>query len=317
MKIVFLDGYTINPGDLDWSLLQKLGEFVVYDRTSSSQIEERASDAEVLIVNKTPLKSDIFAALPKLKLICVAATGFDNIDIQAARKYGIPVCNCKGYSSNCVAQMIVSLILEVADSVGSYTLRNHEGDWIRSADFCYTIKPRLELARKKMAIIGFGNIGKTVAAIMHAFQVDIYAVTSKSANQLPEYVQSVTLNEAFRTCDIVSLNCPLTAENAHFVNKKLLQQAKPGLILVNTARGALIHEDDVAEALRNGCLGAYCADVLCNEPPRMGSPILNAPHAFITPHIAWNTPEARIRILQILAENIQAFVAGEYKSVVN
>lgn len=317
MKIVFLDGFTINPGDITWEKLQSCGDFTVYDRTAPEEILARSAGAEVLIVNKTVLDASHFDQLPDLKLVCVAATGYDKIDIQAARKHGVTVCNCAGYSSVSVAQMIVSLILEVADSVGSYTIRNHEGDWCRSQDFCYTFKPRMELFGKRMAIVGFGNIGSTVAKIMQALGVHVFAVTSKSAEALPEGIEKIGMEEAFATCDIVSLNCPLNASNRGFVNAGLLKKAKPGLILVNTARGGLISEEDVADALRAERLGAYCTDVLNCEPASSTSPIIQAPHTFITPHIAWNTPEARLRIIDILVDNIKAFVSGTPQSVVN
>lgn len=317
MKIVFLDSYTINPGDLNFDSLSKLGDFVAYDRTDKSEVLERAHDADILIVNKTRLTESDFKALPHLKLVCVAATGYDNVDIESARKHNISVCNCKNYSSDSVAQMALSLILEAADSVGSYTVRNHEGDWARCADFCYTIKPRFELAGKNMCVVGFGNIGRKIAEVMHALQMRIFAVTSKTQAELPDYVTAIKLEEAFSSCDIISLNCPLNSSNAGFVNKALLKTAKSGLILLNTARGGLINEQDVAEALTSGYLGAYCTDVLSQEPPCSLNPIMNAPRTFITPHIAWNTFEARERIINILVGNITAFVNNKPQNVVN
>lgn len=317
MKIVFLDSYTINPGDLNFDLLSKIGDFVAYERTDQSEILDRAFDADVLIVNKTRLTESEFKSLPNLKLICVAATGYDNVDIESARKNNISVCNCKNYSSDSVAQMALSLILEAADSVGSYTFRNHEGDWARCVDFCYTIKPRFELAGKKMCIVGFGNIGRKIAEVMHALRMKIFAVTGKTREELPDFVSVINMEEAFSSCDVVSLNCPLTSSNAGFVNKELLKTAKPGLILLNTARGGLINEQDVSEALYSGILGAYCTDVLSQEPPCMLNPIMNAPRTFITPHIAWNTFEARERIINILAGNITAFMNNKPQNVVN
>lgn len=317
MKIVFLDGFTINPGDLDWAPLQNIGEYVVYDRTDDKDIYDRSKDADVLIVNKTRLTADLFDKLPNLKLVCVAATGFDNIDIKAARAHNVSVCNCANYSTQIVAQMVTSFILEVADSVGSYTIRNHEGDWCRSKDFCYTIKARYELTDKKIAIVGLGNIGSAVARIMLALGLRVFAVTSKNQEQLPEGVTKISLNDAFKTCDIVSLNCPLTSTNKGFVNAALLAESNPNLILVNTARGGLIVEQDVADALLHGKLGAYCADVLSHEPALPDCPILTAPRTYITPHIAWNTLESRQRILAILVNNITSFFAGTPTNVVN
>lgn len=317
MKIVFLDGYTINPGDLDWHLLESLGDFTVYDRTSPADVMQRIAGAEVVIVNKTVLCEEHFAASPDLKLVCVAATGYDKVDVQAARRHGITVCNCAGYSSRSVAQMVASLILEVADSVGEYARLNREGAWARSEDFCYTLRPRLELVSRRMAIVGFGNIGHAVANVMRPFGLQLCAVSSKPADQLPADVSRVTIDEAFATCDIVSLNCPLTPTNRQFVNADLLAKAKPGLILVNTARGGLIDEEAVCEALTTQRLGAYAADVLTEEPPSASCKLLKAPRVYVTPHIAWDTPDARTRIMHILADNIKAYADGKPANVVN
>ena len=317
MNIVFLDGYTINPGDLTWQPLEALGHLTVYDRTEPDEVLERATGAEVLIVNKTCLTAGHFDALKSLKLVCVAATGYDRIDTAAARRQGVVVCNCAGYSSLSVAQMVVSLLLEAFDSVGFYAEQNRRGAWSGSPDFCYTVKPRVELAGKRMAIVGFGNIGRTVARIMQAFGMQLFAVSSKEAHELPDGVQKITLDEAFATCDIVSLNCPLTPQNRGFVNAGLLARANPRLVLVNTARGALVDEQAVAGALSQGWLGAYCTDVLTQEPPAPDCPLLSAPNCYITPHIGWDTIEARRRILDILADNIRAFQSGSPVSVVN
>lgn len=317
MNIVFLDGYTINPGDLTWQPLEALGHLTVYDRTEPDEVLERATGAEVLIVNKTCLTASHFDALKSLKLVCVAATGYDRIDTTAARRQGVVVCNCAGYSSLSVAQMVVSLLLEAFDSVGFYAERNRRGAWSDSPDFCYTVKPRVELAGKRMAIVGFGNIGRTVARIMQAFGLQLFAVSSKEAHELPDGVQKITLDEAFATCDIVSLNCPLTPQNRGFVNAGLLARANPRLVLVNTARGALVDEQAVAGALSQGRLGAYCTDVLTQEPPAPDCPLLSAPNCYITPHIGWDTIEARRRILDILVDNIRAFQSGSPVSVVN
>lgn len=317
MKIVFLDAYTINPGDLDWNLLEACGDLTVYDRTAPEEVVSRAEGAEILIVNKTVLGEAHFSALPKLRLVCEAATGYDNVDTSAARRHGINVCNCAGYSSRSVAQMVASLILEVADGVGEYSRLNAEGHWQQSKDFCYTLRPRIELVGKRMAIVGFGNIGCTVADVMRPFGLQLFAVSSKQKNELPDDVMKISLEDAFATCDIVSLNCPLTSQNKEMVNASLLNGCNPHLILVNTARGGLINEYDVAIALRENRLQAYCTDVLTNEPPKEDCPLLSAPRAYITPHIAWDTPDARTRIMQILAENIRAFEAGKPHGVVN
>ena len=317
MNIAFLDGYTINPGDLTWDSLEALGKLTVYDRTDADEVIDRARDAEVIIVNKTPLTAAHFEALPQLKLVCVAATGYDRIDIQAASAHGVTVCNCAGYSSRAVAQMAVSLLLEVADSVGTYAELNRQGEWARRSDFCYTLHPRLELVGKRAAIVGFGNIGQAIADILRALGMKLYAVSSKSQEELPADVTKLSLAEAFATCDVVSLNCPLNEANRGFVNAELLAQSNPHLILINTARGALINEADVAQALQAGKLGAYCTDVLQQEPSQADCPLFQAPRAWVTPHIGWNTPEARQRILAILKDNIEGFLNGTPKSVVN
>ena len=319
MNIVFLDGYTLQTSS-DTSLLKRIeayGKLTVYDRTKDDEIIERAKDADILIVNKTSLTAEVIDQLPKLQLICEAATGYDKIDIKAARKRGIPVCNCAGYSSTAVAQMALSLLLEVADNVGFYTNENLKGRWSDCEDFCYSSRPRLDLVNKRMAIVGFGHIGQTIANVVRPLGVKLFAVSSKAANELPNDVTKLTLNEAFANCDIVSLNCPLTDKNREFVNADLLQQAHKGLILINTARGGLINEHDVAEALKSGTLGAYCTDVLCQEPPAADCPILHAPNAYVTPHIGWKTSITVERIVDIVCDNIAAFLAGEPKSVVN
>lgn len=317
MKITFLDGYTINPGDLDWSPLKKCGEFTVYDRTHPDEVLSRAADSDVLIVNKTALTEKHFEALPNLRLVCVAATGYDKVDVVSARQHGITVCNCAGYSSRSVAQMAVSLILEACDNVGEYTRLNHRGEWSVSKDFCYTLRPRIELLDKRVVIIGLGAIGHAVANVLRPFGVKLCAVSSKPQESLPEDIEKVTMKEAFSTADFISLNCPLTPENAGFIDAELLKLAKPNLVLVNTARGGLVNEQDLATALREKRVAAYCTDVLTQEPPQKDCPLLSAPNTYITPHIGWATPEARGRIVQIVADDIQAFMSGKPLNVVN
>lgn len=317
MNIVFLDGHTLQDSAGTINKLESFGSLTVYDRTQPSNIVERACDADILIVNKTPLIENTIAQLPKLKLICVAATGFDKVDVAYARKRGIPVCNCAGYSSKAVAQMALSLILEATDHVGFYTQSNRQGTWSRCCDFCYTTRPRIDLENKRMAIVGLGSIGRSLADIMRPLGLQIYAVTSKNEATLPSFVHKIDLEEAFSTCDIVSLNCPLTPHNKAFVNATLLNKAKKGLILVNTARGALVNEYDVAEALNKGHLGAYCTDVMTQEPPEANNPLLKTPNTYITPHIGWKTALTVERIINLLAENIKGFINGKTTSVVN
>ncbi len=318
MKIVFLDGHTLNPGDLSWNKIKALGDFQVYERTETKEeLYQRGADAEVLIINKTPLRAEDFNRLPNLRLVCVAATGYDVVDIEAARSHGIPVCNAAGYGSQAVAQMVTALLLEVTSRVGHYAEANRQGFWTHSRDFCCWNNPLTELSNKSICIVGFGNIGRHVADIMRAFGMKLFTVSSKPQEELPVDVQKITLEEAFATCDVVSLNCPLTATNREMVNATLLAQANPHLILVNTARGRLIDEKAVADALWKNQLGAYCCDVLSQEPPAADNLILKAPRTVVTPHIAWATVEARERIIDILVRNIKAYQEGHPQNVVN
>lgn len=315
MKIVFLDGYTVNPGDISWNELSELGDLTVYDRTDPENVLERASGANVLIVNKTGLQREHFEQLPALKLVCVAAAGYDRIDIGAAAEHGVLVCNAAGYGSESVAQMFFALLLELTNRVGHYACANRNGFWSKSPDFCCWNQPLIELWGKRMAIVGFGRIGEVVARMAHAFGMQVVAVTRRK--DLPEYVTSVMVEEAFQTCDVVSLNAPLTAGNRHFVNAELLAKAKSGLLLINTARGALIDEQAVFEALKNGTLGGYAADVMEQEPPREDHPFWMLENVFITPHIAWVTTEARMRLMKIIVDNIRGFLTGRLQNVVN
>lgn len=317
MNIVFLDGYTLQASAETMQKLEVFGQLTTYDRTDASQIIERSIRADILIVNKTPLSAETIAQLPQLKLICVAATGYDKVDTAYAREQGIPVCNCAGYSSRAVAQMALSLLLEATDHVGFYTEENRKGVWSQCDDFCYMSRPRFDLENKRMSIVGFGSIGQTLARIMQTLGVQLFAVTSKEEAALPSYIHKIGLEEAFATSDIVSLNCPLTPQNKAFVNSQFLKNAKRGLILINTARGGLINENDVAEALSNGTLGAYCTDVMTQEPPSSSNPLFHAPNAYITPHIGWKTPQTVDRIVSLLAKNIEGFLNGRPTSVVN
>ncbi len=317
VNIVFLDGHTLNPGDMTWEIFERLGHFSVYDRTLPDEVLARAADADILIVNKTRLTADHFAALSRLRLVCVAATGYDLVDVSAARARGIPVCNAAGYGTEAVAQMTMALLLEATNRVGEYAAANRSGFWSRSKDFCCWDAPLTELAGKSMGIVGLGHIGQAVARMARAFGMKIYAATSKPASALPDDVSVLTIDALFRRCDVISLNCPLTPENTRFVNASLLATVRPGLILLNTARGRLVDDEAVADALRQGRLGAYCCDVLSQEPPRPDHPLLTAPRTFVTPHIGWASVEARNRLMQIVADNITAFLAGKPQNVVN
>ncbi len=316
-NIVFLDARTLSAGDISWNALQRLGHFTAYDRTQPDEVMERAAEADVLILNKTRLQREHFQTLPRLKLVCVAASGYDVVDVSAAREHGVTVCNCAGYGTGAVAQMVVALLLEVTNRVGRYAEADRQGFWCSSKDFCRWDEPLMELAGRRLAVVGFGHIGRAVTDLLRPFGMRLGVVTSKSAADLPADVVRLTLEEAFAESDVVSLNCPLTPENRAFVNAALLSAARPGLILINTARGGLVAEQAVAEALARGTLGAYCADVLAKEPPSADNPLLSTPRTFVTPHIAWATAEARLRILDTIVRNIGAFLQGRPQNVVN
>lgn len=330
MKLVFLDSHALNPGDLRWDSIERFGTLTTYDRTAPELIVERAKDADVVLTNKVRFTEEIFDQLPKLRLILEAATGYDNIDIAAARRHGVAVCNVPAYSTLAVAQHTMALLLEVCNQVGHYTdliaepaapsLARTDATgafWPDSPDFCRWDKPVVELTGKRIAIVGWGNIGSKVAQLLLPLEAEVVAVTSKAQEALPDGVKKVTLEEAFATSFAVSLHCPLSASNRQFVDAALLAQSRRGLILVNTARGGLINDSDVADALRSGQLAAYCTDVMSTEPPAADHPILHAPHVYITPHIAWATADARQRIIDVMTRNLAAFVAGRPINVVN
>ena len=325
MNLVFLDSHAVNPGDLSWAPLQQYGELTTYDRTAPELVAERAKDADVILTNKVHFGEEEFGQLPNLRLILEAATGYDNIDTEAARRHSVTVCNVPAYSTLAVAQHAMAMLLEVCNQVGHYsraiasTLNGvaKESFWAVSPDFCTWDIPVTELTGKRIAIVGWGNIGSKVAQLLLPLEAEVVAVTSKPQEALPEGVKKVTLEEAFATSFAVSLHCPLGANNRQFVNAELLAKSRRGLILVNTARGGLINDQDVADALRSGQLAAYCTDVMSQEPPAADHPILHAPNVYITPHIAWATADARQRIIDIMTRNLAAFTEGKPINVVN
>ncbi|WP_302395347.1 D-2-hydroxyacid dehydrogenase [Phocaeicola coprophilus] len=312
MKIVVLDGYALNPGDLSWEDWKPLGELVVYDRTSPDELLSRAGDAEMLLTNKTVLGEAEIEALPALQYIGVLATGYNVVDLQAARKRGIVVTNIPAYSTESVAQMVFAHILNISQRAGHYAEEVHTGVWSRQADFCYWNTPLLELAGKRLGIVGLGHTGQAVARIALGFGMQVCACTSKLAGQLPPGVEkAVSVEELFSSCDIVSLHCPLTPDTAEMVNEFRLSRMKKGAILINTARGGLVNEADLAKALKEGCLLGAGLDVLSTEPPRPDNPLLGIPNCYITPHIAWATREARIRLMRQAVENLKAWKSGK------
>lgn len=311
MKIVVLDGYGLNPGDLSWEGMQALGEFTVYDRTAPAELLERAAGAEVLITNKTALTAGDMAALPSLKYIGVLATGYNIIDVKAAKERGIIVTNIPAYSTSSVAQMVFAHILNITQRVGHYAYANRHGRWANNPDFCYWDTDLVELDGKKMGIIGLGNTGKATARIAASFGMQVCAYTSKSPSELPEGMQKMELDELFRECDVVSLHCPLTPETKDLVNAERLATMKPTAILINTGRGPLVNEHDLADALNKGVIAAAGLDVLSSEPPQYTNPLITAKNCFITPHIAWATREARVRLMDIAVRNLKSYIGGE------
>jgi glycerate dehydrogenase len=317
MKIVDLDGYAVNPGDLNWDILREFGELTVYDRSADDQIIERAKDADAILINKVNITAELLSQLPKLKYIGELATGYNNIDIDAARARKIVVSNIPAYSTDSVAQLVFAHILNVMNRVDYYVEQNRRGRWTQNPDFCYWDEPFHELSGKTIGIVGLGNIGSKVAHIALDFGMDVFAYTSKDSSVLPNGIQKTTLKGILAVSDILTLHCPLTDAVREFINKDNLAKMKSGAILVNTGRGALVNEKDVADALHSGQLGAYCADVMVSEPPSKDNPLFQEPHAFITPHLAWATVEARQRLMHICAENIRAYMEGHPINVVN
>ena len=317
MKIVVLDGYAANPGDLSWNDLKALGECTIYDRTTPDEVLSRAEDAEVLLTNKTILTADHIEALPCLKYIGVLATGYNVVDVDAAKQKGIIVTNIPAYSTDSVAQLVFSHILNIAQQVKHHSDEVHKGRWTSNPDFCFWDTPLIELRGKKMGIVGLGNIGQKTARIAIGFGMTVYAYTSKSKFQLPPEIHKLDLDELFSECDIISLHCPLTSETRHMVNTERLKSMKPTAILINTGRGPLINESDLADALNNGVIMAAGLDVLSQEPPTADNPLLTARNCYITPHIAWASAEARGRLLEIMTENVKAYQNGKPINVVN
>lgn len=316
MKITVLDGYGVNPGDLSWDGFGELGELTVYDRTAPGEVLERAAGSQVLLTNKTVLDRNVLQSLPELKYVGVLATGYNVVDVAAARELGIVVTNIPAYSTMSVAQMVFSHLLAIVSRVEHYTVENRNGRWASSPDFCYWDMPLPELAGKTFGIIGFGNIGQAVAGIARAFGMKVKAYTSKDASVLPEGVEKAGLDELFSTSDVVSLHCPLTDGTRHIVNADRLRQMKPSAILINTGRGPLVDETALAEALDNGSIYAAGVDVLSCEPPRPDNPLLRARNCFVTPHLGWATKEARIRLMDIAVANLRAFINGDVQNSV-
>ena len=309
MKIVITDGYTVNPGDLTWNAIAACGELEVYDRTLPGQVIERCWDAGIILTNKVAITKEIMEQCRKLKLISVMATGYNVIDTKAAAGNKVIVCNVPAYGTASVAQHTFALLLELTNHVGQHALSVASGDWKKSPDWCYSLAPITELAGKTLGIIGMGHIGRQVAILASAFGMRVlYYSLHNKGNELATYTDLPVL---FSESDVVSLHCPLTADNRAFVNKQFLQSMKRSAFLINTSRGPLIHEQDLADALNNQQIAGAALDVLSQEPPVSGNPLLHAKNCIITPHNAWMSREARKRVIDTTKENIISFLQGK------
>lgn len=311
MKICILDGYSLNPGDLDWSPVERLGDVTLFDRTPADKIVERAADADIVLTNKVPFSADTLRQLPRLRFICVLATGYNIIDTEAAARQGVVVANIPAYSTMSVAQMAFAHILNITNHVASYAREVADGKWTNCPDFCFWDSALTELAGKTMGIVGLGNTGMATARIAVALGMKVVAMTSKSADTLPEGITPAPLDDVLASADVVSLHCPLTPSTRHLINAASIAKMKPSAILINTGRGPLVDEQAVADALNGGRLAAFGADVLSQEPPRGDNPLLSARNCFLTPHIAWATIEARTRLMSTATENVRQFIAGK------
>jgi len=318
MKIVILDGYTLNPGDLSWDALQQLGNVHIYDRTPQNQVVERAKDAEVVFSNKTPLGEDLLHQLPKLKFIGVLATGYNIINIQVAKQNGVVVSNVPGYGTPSVVQMTFALLLELCQHVQHHSNTVRNGKWSASKDFCYWDYPLVELENKTIGIIGFGDIGSKVGDVATAFGMNIIGNSRTQTDQSHrKNFKWASVPELLEQSDVVSIHCPLTPETKGLINKENLQLMKPSAILLNTSRGPVIIDEDLAVALNNEVIAGAGIDVLSTEPPPAGNPLFTAKNCIITPHIAWATKEARSRLMDITVNNLKAFINGNPVNVVN
>lgn len=309
MKIVILDGYPATRGDYTYDFLKKYGEVVLYPRTPYNLIVERAKDADIILANKIIIDKLILDNLPKLKMIAMLATGYNSIDIQTAKERGIYVCNIPKYSSPSVAQFTIALLLEITNQVGLHNDSVKAGDWANCPDFCYNKTKQIELMNKTIGLIGYGDIAKQVAVIAKAFGMKVLGYR-RSGGTDPN-AEIVSLDYLLKNSDIISLHCPLNAQSNKLICKETISKMKDNVIIINTARGGLVNEKDLAEQLSNGKVLAYGGDVLTKEPPEHNNPLISCKNAFITPHLAWATVEARGRLMQIMDANINGFITGK------
>lgn len=321
MKIVILDGYTENPGDLSWEIIENLGELTVYDRTSLTDLEEvieRIGAAEIVITNKTPLTKEVFEACPGIKYVGLLATGYNVVDVITAKEKGIPVCNIPTYGTDAVGQFAIALLLEICHHIGSHDKAVHEGRWQNNADWCFWDYPLIELAGKTMGIIGYGRIGQCSGRLAQALGMKVLAYDAyENPELISETCRYVDLEKLFRDSDVIALHCPLFPSTQGIINKENIAKMKDGVIILNNSRGPLIVEEDLAEALNSGKVYAAGLDVVSSEPIKASNPLLKAKNCIITPHISWAPKEARQRLMNIAADNVKAFLDGKPQNVVN
>ena len=317
MKIIILDGYTLNPGDISWAGFETLGDFTMYDRTSPDKIIERSENAEIILTNKSIINKDAIEQLPKLKYIGVLATGYNIVDVKTANERNIIVTNIPSYGTSSVAQMVFALLLELTQNVGHHSNSVRSGGWSESEDWCYWDRPLIELEDLTMGVIGFGRIGKATADIARAFGMRVIANDTGKTKSISDWVKMVNQDTIFRESDVVSLHCPLTSDNKHFINSAKINLMKRSAFLINTSRGLLINEADLAYALNNERIAGAGLDVLSEEPPKVTNPLLSAKNCIITPHIAWATKSARQRLMDIAVKNLKSYLNGKPENVIN
>lgn len=318
MKIVVLDGYALNPGDLDYGCLKEFGDVTIYDRTDTeAQAIERIGNAEIVLINKVPVTASLLNACPSIRLICVQATGYNVVDCEATAKRGIPVCNVPSYGTAAVAQFTMALLLEVCHRVGLHDELVHQGEWTKCPNFCFWNTPQMELAGKTFGIIGFGKIGQAAGALAKAFGMKVITYSRTQTDEGRKIAEYVDLDTLFAQSDVISLHCPLFPETREIINAASIAKMKDGVILLNTSRGPLINETDVADALRSGKLRAAAVDVVSAEPIAADNPLLSAPNCILTPHMAWAPVESRQRLLDCVVENIRCYLNGVPQNVVN
>lgn len=318
MKIIVLDGYTLNPGDLSWDGLKALGELTVYDRTPAGAAAKRIGGAEIVFTNKTPVTKETFDACPNIRFVGVLATGYNIVDTAAAKDRGIIVCNVPSYSTDSVAQLTIALLLEVCHHVGAHSEAVHNGEWTRRPDHSFWLYPLTELAGKTMGIIGYGRIGRAVGKIAQSLGMEVvYHSRHRKPEAENENCRYAQMDELFEKADVITLHCPLYPETQEMINKDSISKMKDGVILINTSRGQLIAEEDLADALRSGKIGSAAVDVAAKEPIPADSPLLHAPNCIITPHIAWAPFAARKRLMQLSEQNLKAFLNDKPINVVN